>query len=104
MILESSWSSLADVAANAFGPLGRLFCSGQFDSMRKIGRLRSPLLFFHGDRDDIVPIELGRRLFDAAPEPKAFETLVGAGHNDTLVVGGAAYLARLRRFLDEVAP
>ena len=33
-----------------------------------------------------------------------FETLRGAGHNDTLEVGGRAYLERLRRFLDEVAP
>lgn len=104
VILESSWSSLADVAANAFGPLGRLFCSGRFDSMRKIGRLRSPLLFFHGDRDDIVPWVLGRRLFDAAPGPKHFETLAGAGHNDTLEVGGRPYLERIRRFLVDVAP
>jgi fermentation-respiration switch protein FrsA (DUF1100 family) len=104
VVLESTWSSLSDTAAKVFGPIARPLTRGRFDSLGKIPRLRSPLLFFHGDRDDIVPIELGRRLFDAAPEPKAFETLVGAGHNDTLVVGGGAYLARLRRFLDEVAP
>ena len=104
VVLESTWSSLADAAANAFGPLARAFTRGRFDSMRKIGRLRSPLLFFHGDRDDIVPVALGRRLFDAAPEPKAFETLRGAGHNDTILVGGRAYLERIQRFLDEVAP
>ena len=104
VVLESTWSSLSDIAAKVFGPIARPLTRGRFDSLGKIPRLRSPLLFFHGDRDDIVPIELGRRLFDAAPEPKAFETLVGAGHNDTLVVGGGAYLARLRRFLDEVAP
>jgi len=34
-------------------------------------------IFFHGDRDRIVPFELGRRLFAAAPEPKAFETIAG---------------------------
>ncbi len=104
VILESSWSSLADVAAASFGPLGRIVCSGRFDSMRKVGRLRAPLLFFHGDRDEIVPWTLGRRLFDAAPEPKAFETLAGAGHNDTLEIGGRPYLERIRHFLDEVAP
>jgi fermentation-respiration switch protein FrsA (DUF1100 family) len=104
VVLESTWSTLADTAAQVFGPLARPFTRGRFDSLGKIGRLRSPLLCFHGDRDDIVPLALGRRLFDAAPEPKAFETLAGAGHNDTLQVGGRAYLARVRRFLDEVAP
>ena len=48
--------------------------------------------------------EIGRQLFDAAPEPKTFETISGAGHNDTTQVGGRAYFARIRRFLDEVAP
>jgi fermentation-respiration switch protein FrsA (DUF1100 family) len=104
VVLESTWSTLADTAAKVFGPIARPFTRGRFDSLGKIGRLRSPLLSLHGDRDDIVPIALGRRLFDAAPEPKVFETLLGAGHNDTILVGGQAYLAHLQRFLDEVAP
>lgn len=104
VVLESTWSSLSDVAANAFGPLARPFTRGSFDSLRKIARLRSPLLFLHGDRDDIVPLALGRRLFEAAPGPKAFEVLRGAGHNDLLEVAGRAWLERIRRFLDEVAP
>ena len=58
----------------------------------------------NGDRDEIIPYDLGLRLFEAAPEPKAFETLRGAGHNDTVQVGGPSYLERIRRFLDEVAP
>ena len=77
---------------------------GQFDSARKIGKIRSPLLFFHGDQDEIIDLSLGRRLFELAPEPKQFETISGAGHNDTVQVGGRAYFARIAQFLDEVAP
>jgi len=62
------------------------------------------MLFFHGDRDDIIDPALGRRLFELAPGPKEFETIRGAGHNDTTLVGGALYSERIRRFLDEVAP
>jgi len=87
LILESTFSSLADAA-----------------SAGKIVRARAPLLFFHGDRDEIIAYDLGRRLFEAAPEPKAFETLRGAGHNDTVQIGGAPYFERIRRFIDEVAP
>jgi fermentation-respiration switch protein FrsA (DUF1100 family) len=104
VILESTFSSASDVAAVAFGgPVARIV-RGRFDSIAKISHVRSPLLFFHGDGDDIVKYALGRRLFDAAPEPKAFETIRGAGHNDTVEVGGRAYFERIRRFLDEIAP
>ncbi len=51
-----------------------------------------------------MPLELGRRLFEAAPEPKDFEVIRGAGHNDTVEVGGRPYFERMRRFLDAVAP
>ena len=70
----------------------------------KGARLRTPLLVFHGDRDEIVPYRLGEKLFEVAPEPKAFETIVGAGHNDTTQVGGRPYFERIRRFLDQFAP
>lgn len=103
VIVESTFTSLADMGTRVAGPLARLFARG-FDSLHKIASVRAPLLFFHGDRDGIVPFALGRRLFEAAPEPKAFEVVEGAGHNDTVEVGGRPYLERIRRFLEEVAP
>jgi fermentation-respiration switch protein FrsA (DUF1100 family) len=103
-ILESSFSSLEDAGRRLFGPLGAWFARGRFDSASKIGEVRAPLLFFHGDRDEVVDLSLGERLFAVAPEPKAFELLRGAGHNDTVVVGGAAYFQRIGRFLDAVVP
>jgi len=104
VILESTFSSLADTAAHYFGAPARLLLRGRFESARKIEQTAAPLLFFHGDRDEVVPYDLGRRLFDAAPDPKHFHTLPGAGHNDTVGVGGPAYVERIRRFLDSVAP
>jgi len=107
VILESTFTSTSDMARGLFGALRFLlgpFTRGRFDSAAKIGELRAPLLSFHGDRDEIVPIALGRALFAAAPEPKAFVTIGGAGHNDTVQVGGKRYLARIAAFLDEVAP
>lgn len=104
MVLESAFTSAADVARGSFGPLGAWLARGHFDAARRITQVRCPLLFFHGDRDDIVAIELGRRLFALAPEPKAFEVIPGAGHNDTTLRGGRAYFERIGRFLDAVAP
>jgi len=104
LILESTFSSLADVSAHHYSRVLAPFAGGAYDSAGKIERVRAPILFFHGDRDGIIPLPLGRALFDAAPAPKSFETLAGAGHNDTLEIGGPAYFARIARFLDEVAP
>lgn len=104
LILESAFSSGADMAVHALKlPVGWAF-RDIFDSAAKVSRVRAPCLFFHGDRDRTVPIRLGQRLFTAAPEPKAFEVIAGAGHNDTTRVGGRRYFERIRRFLDEVAP
>ena len=104
VILESTFTSIASVARGTlfapFSPLVR----GRFASDRKIGAIRAPLLFFHGDRDGIIPFSEGERLFQAAPEPKSFETIAGAGHNDTTMVGGRAYFQRIGDFLREVAP
>jgi fermentation-respiration switch protein FrsA (DUF1100 family) len=107
VILESTFTTAADVSRELlrppFGWLAAPLCYGRFDSRSKIRSLRSPLLFFHGDQDEIIPVQLGRRLFEAAPQPKAFETIVGAGHNDTVWVGGKPYFDRIERFLNEVA-
>jgi len=104
VILESTFPSVADIVSN--GPGGKwlgALAGRRFESAAKIGRLRAPLLFFHGDRDEVIRYELGRQLFDAAPEPKAFETVPGAGHNDLTQVGGRPYFERIRKFLDEIA-
>ena len=55
----------------------------------------------HGPADEIVPYEQGRRLFDAATEPKQFFELRG-GHNDGFLASGAAYREALDGFLDAV--
>jgi fermentation-respiration switch protein FrsA (DUF1100 family) len=77
---------------------GYLFKS-RFDSLARIGRLRAPLLILHGDADEVVPYEHGRRLWEAASEPKAFYPIARARHNDTYLVGGRDYWEAWRKFL-----
>ena len=103
LILESSFTSIADMAKRAFPflPVGFLV-RGKYDSISRIKHISAPLLILHGDRDDIVPIELGRRLFEAANQPKTFYTIAGAGHNDTYVMGGEPYLAALEQFMESL--
>jgi uncharacterized protein len=104
VILESPFVSVPEMARAVFPlvPLGSLL-STRYDILEKAQRLRSPLLVLHGDRDEVVPFAQGRKVFEAAPEPKRFHTIVGAGHNDTYIIGGATYFAALREGLDWAA-
>jgi len=104
VILESAFTSVADVVRGLMGAPLAYLARGHFDSASKIEQVHTPLLFFHGDNDTIVDFSLGRRLFELASEPKHFETISGAGHNDTVEVGGRPYFARIAQFLNEVAP
>ncbi|MBI5582193.1 MAG: alpha/beta hydrolase, partial [Deltaproteobacteria bacterium] len=70
--------------------------SGRYDALSRLQQVKMPVLVIHGDRDAIVPIALGRRLFEAAPEPREWSEIKGADHNDTYRVGGEHYFRKLR--------
>ena len=62
-----------------------------YPALRRIHRLRVPLLVLHGDRDDIVPLSQGRALFEAAPGPKRMHVFPGRGHNDLVPLAGVEF-------------
>ncbi len=102
-ILESTFTNLAAMARTHFPlPLVDGLLRKRFNSLDKIPQVKAPLLFFHGDNDEIVPYRYGLELYEAAPEPKEFVTLEGAGHNDTYIVGGEAYFEKLRHFIENL--
>jgi fermentation-respiration switch protein FrsA (DUF1100 family) len=94
----STFTRLRDVARYHYGPLAPL-AGNRFDGLSLVGALRVPLFAAHGDRDTIVPYELGERLFAAAPEPKQFLRVPGAGHSD--VFDHEQLVEELARFLGE---
>jgi len=87
--------------AKTLFPLGLLqpLTGIHFDSTDKIRRIKCPKLFIHGNRDEIVPFRLGRKLYELAPEPRRFWEVPGAGHNDLIWVAGPDYARTLREFL-----
>ncbi|PIQ96278.1 MAG: peptidase, partial [Nitrospinae bacterium CG11_big_fil_rev_8_21_14_0_20_56_8] len=81
-----------------FFPLGWAIRS-RLDAMERIPRVRIPKLFLHGTLDEVVPYSLGRKLYEAAGEPKRFYDIAGARHNDTYLLGGPAYFEAIQRFI-----
>lgn len=72
---------------------------GQFNSLARIGGVAAPILIIHSAADEIIPVEQGRRLFAAAPEPKQFLYPDAAGHNDALDLTDTALAEGLATFL-----
>ncbi|HEY0219461.1 MAG TPA: alpha/beta hydrolase [Afipia sp.] len=73
LILEAPYTSLVDVAAPLFWYMPvRLLMRDRLRSDVRIAGIKAPLLILHGEMDTVVPIHLGRRLFDLAPDPKRF--------------------------------
>ena len=103
LILEAPFPSARDVARRSVPlPFAGFLIRTKFDSTARIASVNAPILMVHGERDSTIPIDLGRKLFAAAREPKFFYALSQADHNDISLVGGEAYSNRIREFLDFV--
>ena len=63
--------------------------------------VRVPLLVLVGERDEIVPPRLSRRVHEAAAEPKRLAEIPSAHHNDESLLAGDELLAEVEAFLAE---
>ena len=81
-ILESTFTSIPDLARRMYPVYPtRLLARVRYDTIKRIGDLSCPVLILHSPDDEIIPYAHGRKLFEAAPEPKEFVEMTG-GHND----------------------
>ncbi|MDQ8726919.1 alpha/beta hydrolase [Bradyrhizobium sp. LHD-71] len=100
VILEAAYTSIVDVAASAYPFLPvRWLMRDRFQSDARIGALQAPLLVMHGEKDSVVSIAFGRRLYELAPGKKRFVVFENGTHLD-LDSQGAIGVARA--FLEEI--
>jgi fermentation-respiration switch protein FrsA (DUF1100 family) len=99
LIVEGAFTSVPDRGAEVypFVPV-RWIARNRFPSVERMPYLRMPVLVIHGRDDSTIPIAHGRRLFEAAPEPRTFLEVAG-GHDDAYAIGAREYEAGIRRFL-----
>ncbi len=83
IILEAPYTSIADVASHHYWYLpAKLLVLDRFDIFSIIENVKSPLLVIHGEKDDVISINLGKKVFESAPEPKKAIFVSNAGHNN----------------------
>jgi uncharacterized protein len=83
LVLEAPFLSGVSIAASVypFVPV-RWLMKDQFRSDLRIRDVTAPVLVVHGDRDNVIPIEWGERLYALIVGPKRFLRIPGAGHED----------------------
>jgi uncharacterized protein len=97
VVLEAPLTSTVDVARPVYFwlPLSVLI-TDQYNVERDISAVTAPLLILHGEQDEVIPADMGRRVYRAANDPKRIELVRGGGHNNLFDHGA---WERMRDFL-----
>ncbi|MDD5008316.1 MAG: alpha/beta hydrolase [Syntrophorhabdaceae bacterium] len=100
LIVESGFTSVPDLGQKIYPWLPvRLISKFRYATIDKIGTIKCPKLIIHSRRDDIVPFEHGRALYEKASPPKEFLEIRG-GHNDGFLLSGMTYTGGMEEFLE----
>lgn len=83
VILEAPLTTTIDVGRRTYFwlPLS-LIITDKFQNEKNVAAVTAPLLILHGERDGVIPVEQGKRVFAAANEPKRLELFPEGGHSD----------------------
>jgi hypothetical protein len=102
VVLLSTFTSVPDLGAQVYWFLPvRLLSRIRYDNRENLKRISAPVFIAHSRDDDVVPYAHGKKLFEAANEPKAFLEMSG-GHNDGFIFTRPEWVAALAAFLDSL--
>lgn len=103
LILESPFTSVPDMAQRVYPFLpARRLTHFDYPTRDHVADAGCPVLVIHSEDDEIIPVDLGRAVFAAAPEPKRFLALSG-GHNTGFLESAGVYTRGIDAFLSEQA-
>ena len=102
LILESTFSSVVDMAQHHYPFLPIRYISRfKYDSLSLASAIDMPTLMLHSRQDNIVPYDLGLKLYEALPGKKSFVEMRG-GHNDGFFISGEHYINGLKNFIESL--
>ena len=101
VVLHAPYDTVEDVAARIAPFLfPRVFLRDRYRSIDHIANVDAPILWLHGDKDRVIPLSHGQRLYDAARAPKTAVIVPGFGHRD--VFDPALFASETRPFVEAV--
>ena len=101
VIFAASYSSAREGAVE-FGLVPRwatFLLPDLWNNVRAVRHLRQPLLVMQSSADRLFPVEMARRVYEAASEPKELFVLEGYRHEDGHASPAEEYWAPVIRFV-----
>ncbi len=99
LIIESSFTSLVDVASHYYPYLPvRLLLRTRYPVAEYVRDVKAPVIVAHSPDDEIIPYSFGQAVYEAASEPKHWYEMHGS-HNEGFIMMGAAYAEGFDEFL-----
>lgn len=87
--------------ASAFNRLFNGFWFEEADVYSQTAKIKVPVLFIHGEDDDFIPVEMGKRLYAACRSKKLLLLVPGAGHADSYLADKEGYKEAVAQLLKE---
>jgi fermentation-respiration switch protein FrsA (DUF1100 family) len=101
LISESAFASALEMGKKLFPFLPvKWFVTIKYDALSKIKDITVPKLIIHSEDDEIIPFQQGKKLYEAAPEPKEFYPMRG-GHNEAIFRAKEDFVSKIDAFLQE---
>lgn len=100
LIIQSTFTSAPDMAPRVLPWFPKFLVRTQFNNLEKVAKIPCRKLFLHSQADEIIPFEMGEKLFAAAAEPKQSVWFTGCGHNEMPISRRKKYYSTLAAFLE----
>jgi len=99
LILESTFTSMTDAANDLFLWVpGFVLRNHAYNTLNYLEEISIPTLVIHSVDDEVIDFSHGRRLYEAAPRPKAFIELQGS-HNHGFLHSKDDYISGISDFI-----
>ncbi|HUR39246.1 MAG TPA: alpha/beta hydrolase [Planctomycetota bacterium] len=104
LILQSTFTSIPDMAPRVMPLFPKFLVRTKYDNLAKVPKIGCRKLFLHSQADEMIPFDMGRKLYDAASEPKECTWFTGIGHNEMTISRAKKYYSRIAEFLAPFGP
>jgi len=101
VILEGTFSSGRDVGVKLYPYLPKFILPNVLNSLTKVVKVKVPKLFIHSKQDLVIPLELGKKLYDFSPGPKKFIAVAGT-HNSLFIDAESVCLKAIAAFIEQL--
>jgi len=102
LILQSTFTSIPDMASKIFPGLPQFLVPTKMESAKKLSAIDSPVMVIHSHQDEVIPFAMGQELAAKAKNLHGFVEFSGYGHNDLITGKGEEIVARIRALIESL--